>query len=73
MRILATKQPIESNFVYQKPVKKAVPVMTSWEKDKRSLSSSPTMLQRKHSCPCGGGCPRCQEEALMQTKSKANA
>ena len=31
------------------------------------------MLQRKPGCPCGGGCPRCQEEALMQTKSKANA
>ena len=28
------------------------------------------MLQRKPGCPCGGGCPRCQEQALLQTKLK---
>ncbi|MCY7272246.1 MAG: DUF4157 domain-containing protein [Phormidesmis sp. CAN_BIN44] len=28
------------------------------------------LLQRKPSCACGGGCPRCQESALLQTKLK---
>jgi hypothetical protein len=39
----------------------------------RSLSTgltSSAMLQRKPDCACGGGCPRCQEAALLQTKLK---
>jgi Domain of unknown function (DUF4157) len=32
------------------------------------LSTGMPLLQRK--CACGGGCPRCQEQALLQTKLK---
>jgi hypothetical protein len=30
------------------------------------------VLQRKGSCACGGGCPRCQSSSSLQTKGAAN-
>lgn len=33
-------------------------------------SSASMALQRQSSCACGGGCPRCQESSLIQTKLK---
>ena len=65
MRSFATKQPSNQDFTHQKPVS-ATPrpiVRTS----STGLNGS-AMLQRKPGCACGGGCPRCQEEALLQTK-----
>ena len=61
MRTLATKQPTNDSAMQKK--KK--------ENSARSHSVSPLstgmpLLQRK--CSCGGGCPRCQEESLLQTK-----
>jgi outer membrane protein OmpA-like peptidoglycan-associated protein len=32
--------------------------------------SGSAMLQRKPGCACGGGCPRCQEQTLLQTNLK---
>ncbi len=62
MRTLANKEPSNQDSAHQKPVKKApVPIV-------RSLSTGLPMLQRKHGCACGGGCPRCQSQALLQTK-----
>lgn len=66
MRTLATKQPTAQNSVRQKPTNKALPKVRS---PSTSLTGS-TILQRKPACPCGGGCPRCQKEALLQTKLK---
>jgi Domain of unknown function (DUF4157) len=67
MRTFVTKQPSNQDSVHQKPVRATpVPVV-------RSLSIGLTgsaMLQRKPDCACGGGCPRCQEAALLQTKLK---
>lgn len=66
MRTTATKQPYQAP-IHQKPVR-ATP-----EPVARSLSTGLTgsaMLQRKPGCACGGGCPRCQEGALLQTKLK---
>jgi Zn-dependent peptidase ImmA (M78 family) len=67
MRTLATKQPSNQDSAHQKPVR-ATPVPVA-----RSLSTDLTdsaILQRKPGCACGGGCPRCQEQALLQTKLK---
>ena len=67
MRTTATKQPSNQDPVHHKPVR-ATPVPVA-----RSLSTALTgsaMLQRKPGCACGGGCPRCQEQALLQTKLK---
>jgi hypothetical protein len=67
MRTFVTKQPSNQDSVHQKPVRVTpMPIV-------RSLSTGLTgsaMLQRKPSCACGGGCPRCQEAALLQTKLK---
>lgn len=32
------------------------------------FSSSDMVTQRKPSCACGGGCPRCKEELNLQPK-----
>jgi hypothetical protein len=67
MRTLATKQPSNQDSAHQKPVR-ATPVPVA-----RSLSTGlagSAMLQRKPGCACGGGCPLCQEQALLQTKLK---
>jgi hypothetical protein len=67
MRSLATKQPSNQDSARQKPVR-ANPAPVA-----QSLSIGLTgsaMLQRKPDCACGGGCPRCQEAALLQTKLK---
>ena len=38
------------------------------------LSKDNTIIQRKPTCPCGGGCPRCQQgELLIQTKLRIGA
>lgn len=60
MRTLATKK----TSPYQKLVRVTPKPIA------RSLSPNLTMLQRKPGCACGGGCPRCQKEALLQTKLK---
>jgi outer membrane protein OmpA-like peptidoglycan-associated protein len=62
MRTLAVKEP--SNTQRKQAEVNRVVVQPSH----RSLSSG--VLQRKSSCACGGGCPRCQEQALLQTKLK---
>jgi Domain of unknown function (DUF4157) len=67
MRTFVTKQPSNQDSVHQKPVR-ATPVPVA-----RSLSTvlpGSAMLQRKPSCACGGGCPRCQEQTLLQTNLK---
>lgn len=75
MRTLATKQPTDRDSTYQKPVR-ATPKPIVRERSataSRSLSTGLTgsaMLQRQPGCTCGGGCPRCQEEAFLQTKLK---
>ncbi len=67
MRTFATKQTSNQDSAYQKPVRAtAVPVMRSHSVS--PLSTGMSLLQRK--CACGGGCPRCQEEALLQSKLK---
>jgi Domain of unknown function (DUF4157) len=62
MRTLAVKEPSHTQR-RQAEVNRAVV-----QPSHRSLSSG--VLQRKSSCACGGGCPRCQEQALLQTKLK---
>jgi hypothetical protein len=62
MRTLAVKEPSHTQR-RQAEVNRAVV-----QPSHRSLSSG--VLQRKSSCACGGGCPRCQERALLQTKLK---
>ena len=61
MRTLAIRQ-LAKKSAKQKQYKTSV----------RSLFPSSAMLQRKPGCPCGGGCPRCQEQALLQPKLKIN-
>ena len=63
MRTHATKQPkpTERNSNHPTAIK-------TTPTSRRSLATGSTMLQRKPGCPCGGGCPRCQE--LLQTKLK---
>ncbi len=42
----------------------------------RSVSAIPShqpIIQHKSGCPCGGGCPRCKEEAFLQAKLKIGA
>jgi Domain of unknown function (DUF4157) len=69
MRSLATKQPSNQDFAHQKPVRAApMPIVRS--RSLSSVSTGSTVLQRKSICACGGGCPRCQEQALLQTKLK---
>ena len=75
MRTFATKQPSNQDSAHQKPVRKAPKPMVRERRATASSSLFPgftgsTMLQRKLGCACGGGCPRCQEEALLQTKLK---
>lgn len=36
------------------------------------FSSRDIGIQRKPTCPCGGGCPRCEEELPIQSKLKIN-
>jgi Domain of unknown function (DUF4157) len=66
MRSLATKQPSNQDSAHQKSVRVA-PVRTH---SLSTVSSGLTVLQRQPSCACGGRCPRCQEQALLQTKLK---
>jgi hypothetical protein len=61
MRTLATKQPI-NDVVKQKNGERGRSRSIS------SLSTGMPLLQRK--CACGGGCPRCKEQGLLQTKLK---
>ena len=30
------------------------------------------VIQRKTNCPCGGGCPRCKDNHIIQAKLKIN-
>lgn len=75
MRTFATKQPSNQDSAHQKPVRTTPKPMVRGRRATASSSLFPgftgsTMLQRKPRCACGGGCPRCQEEALLQSKLK---
>lgn len=68
MRTLTTQQPSRDFF----PQRRSEVSYPSIQR-KPSLSTvvaDSTPLQRKPGCACGGGCPRCQEQALLQTKLK---
>ncbi len=69
MRTLATKKNSNQNYLHQKPVR-ATPKTIVRSRNVSPLSMGMPLLQRK--CACGGGCPRCQEQALLQTKLKIN-
>ena len=63
MRTLATKQPTHDSA---KEKKNGDRVRSS--RHFSPLATGMPLLQRQ--CACGGGCPRCQEQALLQTKLK---
>ena len=68
MKRFATTQPTKDSC-QRKPASTTYPSVART----RSLSMfSPgsVVLQRKESCACGGGCPRCQKQMLLQTKLK---
>jgi Domain of unknown function (DUF4157) len=69
MKSLATKQPSNNDSVDHKPMR-ATPGPVERTHSLSTLSTGSTVLQRQPSCACGGGCPRCQEQALLQTKLK---
>lgn len=62
MRALSTKQVQKDQS--RKPAKH-----TSFP---RSVTSSSGNAVIQRTCPCGGGCPRCEEELPIQTKLKIN-
>ena len=68
MRALATKQP--ANHSYRRKRFEAnhapVPRVSNFP----AFSTGATVLQRKPTCACGGGCPHCQDHAAIQPKLK---
>ena len=65
MRTFANKQPTNQDSTHQKRVRTIPKPIVRFP-----LLQSIPLLQRKLNCACGGGCPRCQKEELLQTKLK---
>ena len=62
MRTLATKQPAKDSVKQEQHKDRGRSPNVS------PLSTGKPLLQRQ--CACGGGCPSCQEQSLLQTKLK---
>lgn len=64
MKALATQKSFHGSLTHHKPEKVAPVGRTT------SLSTGATrstLLQRQSNCACGGGCPRCEQAALIET------
>ncbi len=68
MRTLTTKESSNNSTKQKHSVAKRA--VSPRSRNFSPLSTGMALLQRK--CACGGGCPRCQEQALLQTKLKIN-
>lgn len=68
MKYFTTKQ--HSNDTFSRNSFRAHAISIPKLKILSLLSSNNTIIQRKPSCPCGGGCPRCRKSLGIQTKLK---
>lgn len=69
MSIFAPKQPAQKSVKQEQYGSRERSPRTI--REVRSPQVSPTNLPRlQRQCACGGGCPRCQESTLLQTKLK---
>ena len=71
MKTFATKQPAKDLAPQKLSGDRTRSTLATNEMRSRNISPPSTgmpLLQRQ--CACGGGCPRCQEGALLQTKLK---